>query len=81
MAVYLSNMAATMVGYTCSYTRETTPPGAKWKTTLTSCHENDVANQTMVSTRIRRHLPAIDCWKFLEYLENSERQYVLSYSK
>ena len=44
-------------------------------------HGNDVANQTMALMRIRRHLPATDCWKFVEYLENLEWQYSLFYCK
>ena len=61
----------------CSYTREMVRNGKRRLR-----HEHDVANQTMASTRIRRHLHhAVDCWKFLEYLANSERQYSLFYSK
>ena len=45
------------------------------------CHKHVVANQTMASTRIRRHLQAVDCYKIVEYLENSEQISFSLYTK
>ena len=66
------------------FTSNTTFPTAKQQvhTHANPCLLAQNGKTTLMSgARFWRHLHAVDCWKFHEYLANAERQYSLFYSK